>query len=106
MKVLVDTSVLVASVLGEHEFHAAAFTVLDQVQKGKNKGFVSAHSLAEMYDILTRLPPPFRHPPEQAFLSIEENVVKHFKITGLTGDDYRILLREAAFGGSTRRHYL
>jgi predicted nucleic acid-binding protein len=99
MRVFLDTSVLVASVVQKHEDHARAYAVLDSVQNGKEEGFVSAHSLAEMYAVLTKSPPPFRHTPEQALLSIEENVLKHFKIVGLTGSDYAVLIREAAFSG-------
>ena len=96
MKVFLDTSVLVASVVQKHESHARAYAVLDRVQTGKDEGFISAHSLAEMYAVLTKLPPPLRHGPEQALLSIEENVLKHFKITSLTASDYTALIREAA----------
>jgi predicted nucleic acid-binding protein len=99
MKVFLDTSVLVASVVQKHESHARAYAILERVQNGRDEGFVSAHSLAEMYAILTKLPPPSRHSPEQALLSIEENVVKHFKIAGLTGGDYTVLIREAALAG-------
>ena len=52
-----------------------------------------------MYAVLTKLPPPFRHSPEQALLSIAENVLKHFKISSLTGNDYAALIREAAVAG-------
>ncbi len=99
MKVLLDTSVLVAAVVQKHEHHARAFFVLERVQSGKDEGFVSAHSLAEMYAVLTKLPSPFRHSPEQALLSIEENVSRYFKITGLNGSDYTALIREAALSG-------
>jgi predicted nucleic acid-binding protein len=83
MKVFLDTSVLVAAV----------------VQNGKDEGFVSSHSLAELYANLTKLPPPFRHSPEQALLTIEENVLNYFKISSLTGGDYAALIREAALAG-------
>jgi predicted nucleic acid-binding protein len=99
MKVLLDTSVLIASVLEKHEAHDRAFAILDRVQSRKEEGFVSAHSLAEMYATLTKLPIPFRHAPEQALLSVEENVVKHFKISSLSGNDYASLIREAAMAG-------
>jgi hypothetical protein len=52
-----------------------------------------------MYAVLTKLPAPYRHTPEQALLSIEENVVMHFKITSLTGGDYTLLIRESAIDG-------
>ena len=99
MKVFLDTSVLIAAVVSKHDSHARAFPLLERVQNGKDEGFVAAHSLAEMYAILTKLPPPYRHAPEQALLSIEENVLKHFKISSLTASDYASLIREAAVAG-------
>ena len=99
MKVLLDTSVLIAAVIAKHDSHAKAFPILERVQNGKDEGVVAAHGLAEMYAILTKLPPPFRHSPEQALLSIEENVLKYFKISSLTGTDYASLIREAAVAG-------
>lgn len=99
MKIFLDTNVLVAAVSGRHTHHAQAFPLLARVQQGKDEGFVSAHSLAEMYAILTKLPVPFRHTPEQALLSIEENVLGFFHIVALTGADYKALLRDSALAG-------
>jgi predicted nucleic acid-binding protein len=99
MKVLLDTSVLIAAVVARHVSHAKAFPILDRVQNGTDEGYVASHSLAEVYAILTKLPPPFRHSPAQALLSIEENVLKHFKTSSLTGGDYAALLRAAAVAG-------
>ncbi len=99
MKVFLDTSVLVAAMLEEHEAHERAFTVLERVQSGTDEGVLSGHSLAEVYAVLTRIPAPSRHTPEQALLSIEENLVKYFKISSLTGADYAALIREAAMTG-------
>ena len=84
MKVLLDTSVLIAAVIAKHDSHAKAFLILERVQNRKDEGFVAAHSLAEMYAILTKLPPPFRHSPEQALLSIEENVLSRVGSKGTT----------------------
>ena len=99
MKVFLDTSVLVAAVVTKHDHHSRAFPILDRVQNRKDEGHVSGHSLAEMYSILTKLPAPFRHTPEQALLSIEENVFKHFHVIALGANDYAPLLREAALSG-------
>jgi predicted nucleic acid-binding protein len=99
MKVFLDTSVLVAAVVQKHESHARAFAVLDRVQNKKDEGFISAHSVAETYAVLTKLPPPLRHTPEQALLSIEENVLKYFNVTGLNAGNYTALIREAALAG-------
>lgn len=99
MKVLLDTSVLVAAVVEMHEAHGRAFAALERVQRARDEGVAAAHSLAEMYAILTRAPAPLRHSPEQALLSIEENVLKHFKVLALNGGDYADLVREAAMAG-------
>lgn len=96
MRVFLDTSVIVAAVLEQHADHRRAFTILQRVQNGKDEGVISAHSLAEMYATLTRIPLPFRHSPEQALLSIEENILKYFTVSGLSVSDYSSLLREAA----------
>ncbi len=77
MRLFLDTSVLVSAVVKQHVFHERSFAVLDRIQDQKDEGFVSAHSLAEMYAVLAQLPPAYRHTPEQALLSIEENVLKH-----------------------------
>jgi predicted nucleic acid-binding protein len=99
MRVLPDTSVLVAAVVDMHEAHTRAFAALDRVQQGRDMGVVSAHSLAEMYAILTRVPAPLRHSPAKAFPSIEENVLKHFELLALDGNDYAATIREAAMSG-------
>ncbi len=96
MKVFLDTNVLVSAVVKQHVFHERSFLVLERVQGETDEGFISAHSLAEMYSVLTTLPPPYRHAPEQALLSIEENVLKHFKTVALAGNVYATLMREAA----------
>lgn len=99
MKVFLDTSVLLAAVIEKHSAHERAFAVLERVQNGKDEGFVSSHSLAEFYANLTKLPPPFRHSPEQALVSMEENILQYFQISSLTGSDYSSLIREAALAG-------
>jgi len=95
MRVFLDTNVLVAAVVKQHVFHERSFAVLDRVHAGKDEGFVSAHSLAEVYSVLTNLPTPYRHTPEQGLLSIEENVFKHFKTIALLGNEYATLIRDA-----------
>jgi predicted nucleic acid-binding protein len=99
VKVFLDTNVLVASIVAGHADHVRAFAVLERVQARKVEGVISAHSLAETYAILTKLPAPFRHSPEQALLSIQENILKHFKVSSLSGGDYAELLRAAALAG-------
>jgi len=99
VKVFLDTSVLVAAVLEEHEAHERSLAVLDRVQSKRDEGYLSGHGLAEVYSVLTRLPPPSRHTPEQALVSIEENFINNFHVAGLTGGEYGALIRDAALRG-------
>ena len=96
MRVFLDTSVLVAAALEGHPAHTQSLAALDRIQRGADEGIVSAHSVAEVYATLTRLPAPFRHSPEQALLLIEENILGHFQLVSLSGTDYASLIREAA----------
>lgn len=67
MKVLYDTSVLIAALLVEHANHALAFPQLELARRGEVKGYISTHSLAELYSVMTRLPQPLRVFPNEAW---------------------------------------
>jgi len=99
VRIFLDTNVLVAAIVSGHVHHERAFPIFERVAKNKDEGFVSVHTIAEVYSALTRLPPPFRHSPTQALLSIEENILKHFKPVTLTATEYATMVREAAAAG-------
>ena len=94
MRHFLDTNVLIAACLGDHEHHARALPIVQQIHEGKVEGFVSAHALLEMHAILTRLPRVPRIDPLQAFSLIEENVINHFSVVTLTGKEYSDLARK------------
>ena len=56
MKVFCDTNVLVAAFLQGHPYHSSARPVIERVKARADQGFVAAHSVAEAYAVLTRLP--------------------------------------------------
>lgn len=58
-----DTSVLVPAAVTRHPHNAPALSVLEELLRGKHCGFNSAHSLTEIYSVLTRTPfkPPFTY---------------------------------------------
>ena len=56
MKVLYDTSVLVAAVVAAHPQHKAARPWLEKAHTGQVDGVVCQHSIAELYAVLTTLP--------------------------------------------------
>ena len=105
MKVLLDTSVLVAAMVEAHPAHEKALTWLQRARHNEVTAFVASHTLAELYAVLTRLPvrPPIS--PATAWQLIQENVLSSFEVVSLAGDDYRAVLdhlsREGITGGST-----
>lgn len=88
MKVFLDTNVLVAACLADHEHHARALPLVQTVHHGKAEGFVSGHSLLEAHATLTRLPRAPRIPAIQAATLIAENIVKYFSVVVLSGKEY------------------
>jgi predicted nucleic acid-binding protein len=49
MKVFFDTTVLVAASSKSHPHHVQAFPALRRVAAGRDRGFISSHSIAEVY---------------------------------------------------------
>jgi predicted nucleic acid-binding protein len=88
VKDFLDTNVLVAACVADHEHHARALPVVQKIHAGKAEGFVSAHSILEMHAILTRLPRVPRISAMQASTLIAGNVVKYFSVVALTGKEY------------------
>ena len=56
MKVLFDTSVLVAGLVEAHPMHSRAFPWLEKATSGDIELVVSNHTLAELYSVLATLP--------------------------------------------------
>jgi predicted nucleic acid-binding protein len=88
MKALFDTSVLVAAFEVSHPRHSICLPWLQRVQEKEIDGYLSTHSFAELYSVLTRLPvkPPIS--PVIAQRLINENL-NLFVAIPLTADDYQ-----------------
>ncbi|KJH71192.1 PIN domain-containing protein [Aliterella atlantica] len=103
MNVLFDTSVLVAALIVDHPKHSESLPWLRRVKAGEIQGFISTHTLAELYAVLTRLPLSQPIAPTLAQRLIEENLDKFQKVV-LTAEDYQItlvrLVRLNIIGGS------
>jgi predicted nucleic acid-binding protein len=98
-KVFCDTNILIAAFLQNHASHDRARPVVERIKAGKDTGFAAAHSLAEAYSVLTRLPNALRVAPTVAWQLIQENVVKGFSVIALTAKEYAETLAEAAAHG-------
>jgi predicted nucleic acid-binding protein len=94
LKVLLDTSVVIAALLPGHPSHISAISWLSRAKSGAFEFLFSAHSLAELYAVLTRIPlsPPVS--PEAAGRLIRENVLSAATIRALSADEYVTLLSE------------
>jgi predicted nucleic acid-binding protein len=88
VKVLFDTSVLVAASIPEHPHHSHAFLWLQRIQQNQDEGFVSTHTVAELYSILTRFPRTPRINPSTVQQLITHNL-RNFTKVELTFQDYQ-----------------
>ena len=105
MKVLLDTSVLVAAVVEAHPMHSVALPWLQRAKDKVDEGLVAAHSIAELYAVLTTLPLRPRIAPDIAVEVIECDVLDILDVIPLSGDDYRAVIKRlseiAVSGGVT-----
>ncbi len=100
MRVLFDTSSLVAALVEAHPAHPAAWPWLDRALLGTDQGLVASHTLAELYAVLTRLPLRPAIPPQVALRLIEENL-EGFQVVALSPRDYKSVLRRLSGLGLT-----
>jgi len=96
MRAFFDTSVLVAVFLEDHEHHERSLKAF--VGADKRRDCCAAHSLAEVYATMTRLPGRHRLSGEQVMLFIE-NVRERLGLIALSGEEYHAAIKEAAEAG-------
>ena len=88
-----------------HPAHSAALPWLQRAKGDVDTGLVAAHSLAELYAILTTLPVEPRILPSIALELIKHNVLDVLEVVFLSGDDYAALITRLAglgiIGGAT-----
>jgi predicted nucleic acid-binding protein len=88
-----------------HPNHALALPWLQRVKGQDDHGLIAAHSIAELYAVLTTLPvrPPIL--PAVARQLIVHNVLDRLEVVALTGDDYVALVEHLSklgiAGGTT-----
>jgi predicted nucleic acid-binding protein len=56
VKVLFDTNVLTAAFVPQHPNHGACRPWFQRAKVGELQGYVSLHTVAELYSVLTKLP--------------------------------------------------
>ena len=93
MKYFFDTSVLVAVSLAQHQHHERS--LIAYLKATPSNGACAAHTLAELYATVTRLPGNQRMSCEQALLFVDD-VRGRLSIIALNPEDYYSALLLAA----------
>ena len=96
MRVLFDTSVLVAACVESHPAHDRSFDWLSRAKNGKLEMVVATHALAELYAVLTRLPIRPRIDPAVARRIIRENVESIGQVKSISARQYKAVLDDLA----------
>jgi len=85
VRAFLDTSVLVATFYGEHQHHLPSIELF--LRQDNKCGFCAAHTLAEVYSVLTGMPGKDRASVDEALLFLV-NVRERLKIIALDGEEY------------------
>ena len=90
-----DTSVLVAAFVEGHTRHIDALARFKKACRGDSQPYMAAHSLAELFAVLTRLPVSPRISPRLARRMIRENL-RGARVIALSATDYRKVIDHMA----------
>lgn len=93
MRSFFDTSVLVPVFVPGHQHHERSLAVFSGADR--NSAYCAAHSLAEVYASLTRLPGKYRAAPEQALMCLD-TIDERLNLIALEVAEYISAIREAA----------
>ena len=96
MKVLFDTSVLVAGIVEAHPQHERCLPWLQKARASTIEPLVTAHTLAELYAVLSSYPTRPRLSPALAGRLVRENVSAVARVVTLSAGDYLAAIGNAA----------
>lgn len=94
--IFLDTSVLIATAQVNHERHTSSRELWNQCTR--HSAAVSTHTLAEVYNTLTAMPPVLRISPGNAVLALETFLKRLTPVT-LSAEEYMETLRGTANRG-------
>ena len=93
MKILFDTSVLVAALVQPHPLHNRALSWLKKAKAEEFDLIVSSHTIAELYAVLSTLPVSPRITPGLAWRLIHESVEPVASVISLSSSDYFAIIK-------------
>jgi predicted nucleic acid-binding protein len=85
VKAFLDTSVLIPVFQSYHIHHKASMEIFRKFPQ--REACCAAHSLAEVYSTLTRMPPPYRFRSEQAMLFLSD-IESRLNLIALDANEY------------------
>ena len=94
MKILFDTSVIIAGLVESHPMHKKAFPWLKKAKAGMFELMVASHTIAEIYAVLSTLPIKPRITPLVAWKLINENIEPNCKVIPLSAGDYKSVIKQ------------
>lgn len=100
LRVGLDTSCLIPLLSEWHQFHDRTVQSVSAVPP--DSLVICSHALLECFSVLTRLPPPYRIPPEKAKLAIETSFAQVGTVCGVEANEaWAAITRttELRFGG-------
>lgn len=99
MKVYLDTNIIVSRLAKDHVHQSNSIALLRQIESRQWTPVISAHGLAEVYSVLTRLPYQPRITPAEAWEMLEQDVLPAFEIETLSRVDYGRVIKNCAAQG-------
>ena len=96
MKILFDSSTLIAAMVEAHPKHEQAFAWLLRARKGEFELVVSAHTLLEIYSVLTTAPFKPKISADTAKKLIDTNIKKIALIHSLNTSEYVQVINRVA----------
>ena len=99
MKILFDTSVIIAALVESHPMHQRAFPWLKQSKKNEFELIIAGHTMAELYAVLSTLPTKPRISPAVAWRLIHENIEAIAKIVSLSAAEYSSVIKKISERG-------
>lgn len=91
--IFLDTSVLIATAQVSHERHTPSLELWKQC--ARHLAAVSTHTMAEVYNTLTAMPPTLRLAPRNAVLAVE-TFLKRLTPVALSPEEYMETLQRTA----------
>lgn len=87
--------------IASHPAHQRARLWIDDIRNGKVDAIISAHSLAEVYSVLTRIPPPQRLSSKVAWSLIQQDILAITEVVALTSQEYQVFIERLALAQVT-----